>query len=213
MISSKDLIIIQRRVNDMKVPRSVGRIPRKIASNFAGFTADQWRSWTTIYSLFALKGCIDDSNYQCWVLFVRACWLLCSRTISQSELEEADEYLQCFLQSFVDLYGREMLVPNLHFHLHLKECIQDFGPTYSFWLFSFERMNGLLGSRPTNHRNIETQLLARFLEYQNATWLADKEQSTKKGDNVAVQLLSPDGSVKELEQAEDHERLTKLVSR
>lgn len=207
MISNKKFIILQRRVNDMKVPCNVGRIPRKIESNFAGFTADQWRTWTTVFSLLALKGCIDNENYQCWALFVRACWLLCSRTMSQSELEEADCYLQCFLQCFVDLYGREMLVPNLHFHLHLKECIQDFGPTYSFWLFSFERMNGLLGSRLTNHWNIETQLLARFLEYQKATWLADQEQSTKDSANVAMQLMSPDGSVKELEQAENHERL------
>lgn len=26
---------------------------------------------------------------------------------------------------------------------HLKECLLDFGPAASFWLFSFELMNGL----------------------------------------------------------------------
>lgn len=30
-------------------------------------------------------------------------------------------------ENFHGLYGRKMLVSNLHFHLHLKECIEDYG--------------------------------------------------------------------------------------
>ena len=30
-------------------------------------------------------------------------------------------------------------------HCHLKDCLIDFGPSPSFWLFPFERMNGFLG--------------------------------------------------------------------
>ena len=33
----------------------------------------------------------------------------------------------------------------------------------SFWLFSFERFNGLLGDQPTNNCSIEVQLMQRFL--------------------------------------------------
>ena len=40
----------------------------------------------------------------------------------------------------------------------------DYGPVYSFWLFSFERYNGILGHQPTNNRCVETQILERFLE-------------------------------------------------
>ena len=43
-------------------------------------------------------------------------------------------------------------------------CIRDFGPMNSFWLFSFERYNGILGDRPTNNRSIEAQLLKRFVD-------------------------------------------------
>src|SRR5438874_219093 len=43
-------------------------------------------------------------------------------------------------------YGRDKITPNLHLSLHLQECSHDFGPLYTFWCFSFERMNGILGN-------------------------------------------------------------------
>lgn len=46
---------------------------------------------------------------------------------------------------------------------HLKQCITDFGPVRSFWLFSFERYNGILENMPTNNRSLEIQLMRRFL--------------------------------------------------
>jgi hypothetical protein len=48
-------------------------------------------------------------------------------------------------------------------HTHVVDCIKDYGPVYSFWLFSFERYNGLLGNFRTNQRSIELQLMRRFL--------------------------------------------------
>lgn len=51
---------------------------------------------------------------------------------------------------------------NMHLHAHLQRCIFDFGPVYSFLLFSFERENGILGSFPTNKRCIEMQLMRKF---------------------------------------------------
>ena len=40
--------------------------------------------------------------------------------------------------------------------------MSDYGPVYGFWLFSFERMNGVLEHQPTNHQCIEVQLMSRF---------------------------------------------------
>ena len=42
IISEKDLKQLQERVNAMKVPHTVGKIPRTIESKFTGFTAKQW---------------------------------------------------------------------------------------------------------------------------------------------------------------------------
>ena len=51
----------------------------------------------------------------------------------------------------------------MHLHNHLKDVILDHGPLTSFWCFSFERVNGILGSTTTNKRSVERQLMRKFL--------------------------------------------------
>lgn len=59
---------------------------------------------------------------------------------------------------------------NLHLHGHLASCIREHGPVYSFWLFSFERLNGVMEAFHTNAHNISAQLLKRFLAiHSNST--------------------------------------------
>ena len=56
IISKAQFEAISTTAAKISVPRCVGRIPSKIASSFSGFTADQWRNWTTIYSaVYVLK--------------------------------------------------------------------------------------------------------------------------------------------------------------
>ena len=69
-----------------------------------------------------------------------------------------------FCVNFERFYGGSAVTPNIHMHCHLVDCIKDFGPVSSFWLFSFERFNGILGEKPTNNRTIEPQLMKRFVE-------------------------------------------------
>ena len=38
-----------------------------------------------------------------------------------------------------------------------------YDPVYSFWLSSFERLNGMLGSYHTNYHDISLQLMRRFI--------------------------------------------------
>ena len=60
ILTTKILDELQARVENIKVPYEVGRISLRISS---GFTADQWKNWTTIYSLFYLKGLINNRHY------------------------------------------------------------------------------------------------------------------------------------------------------
>ena len=48
--------LIQSKIDGMIVPFGIGRIPCKIFSKCSELTADQWRNWTNVYSLFALHG-------------------------------------------------------------------------------------------------------------------------------------------------------------
>ena len=51
----------------------------------------------------------------------------------------------------------------MHLHSHLRSCIEDYGPLHGFWLYAFERYNGILGSAPNNKRSIESQLMDHFV--------------------------------------------------
>jgi hypothetical protein len=104
-------------------------------------------------------------------MFVLACRKMCSVLISCGNAKVADRLLMEFCQRFESLYGSEYVTPNMHLHCHLYDCILDFGPIYSFWLFSFERENGILGSYKTNKKNLEAQLMRRFLK---ESWAREK---------------------------------------
>lgn len=173
ILTDRDFGLIQERANSFITPSNIGRVPSKIASGFSGFTAEQWKNWTVYFSLYALNGILPRPHYQCWQLFVKACFYLCRRTITTLQINEADDYLMEFYGTVVALYGNEACNINLHLHGHLRECVQDYGPVYSFWLFAFERLNGILGSYHTNSRNISLQLMRRFLDsktYAPCNW-------------------------------------------
>ena len=166
ILNDSKLKVIEEIVERIKCPYDTGRLPTKIGSGFSGFTADQWRIWTTVYSAVALKGIIPEEDLRCWLLFVRACTLLFSRIISKTEVISADQYLVAFCKKFEDLYGQEHCTPNMHLHLHLLDSLLDYGPAHGFWCFPFERFNGVLGAYHTNNKAIESQIMKKLLREQ-----------------------------------------------
>ena len=72
-----------------------------------------------------------------------------------------DHHLMSFCNQVEQLFGVGGCTPNLHMHGHLQECFFDYGPSDSFWLFAFERLNGILGAVSTNNRSIDIQLFMR----------------------------------------------------
>ena len=58
----------------------------------------------------------------------------------------------------------ECCTMNLHLYCHLKECVEDYGPVYAFWLCLNEWMNGIIGS-------FHTTILFLFNSL-NVSWIA-----------------------------------------
>lgn len=153
---------IQAKVDAVDVACNVGAIPRKIASSFGGFTAEQWMNWTNVFSIYALKGILPSKHLEIWRHFVLASRAITSKYITEVDIKEFELHIFKFCKEFEAEYGKQYVTPNMHMHMHLASCVRDYGPVYSFWLFSFERYNGHLGSLPNNNRSIEIQLMRRF---------------------------------------------------
>ena len=69
---NKNFEAIQTKVDSVNPPPNIGRIPRKICAGFSSITADEWKNWILVYSLYAFKGELSDCEYGvCWFKHVR----------------------------------------------------------------------------------------------------------------------------------------------
>ncbi|GET55990.1 hypothetical protein GLOIN_2v1775288 [Rhizophagus irregularis DAOM 181602=DAOM 197198] len=95
--------------------------------------------------------------------FVRVCSILVNQILESNLVDEAHRSLIEIVKLIENHHGRDKITPNLHFSLHLRDCSSDYGPLYAFWCFSFERINGILGSLPNSNRKIESELMRRLM--------------------------------------------------
>ena len=169
ILNKKKLKTLESKIKEIDIGTGFGRLPHKISSNYGGYTASQWKNWTTIYSTYALHGTIPETHLNCWHTFVIACRLLSVPVLSKTNLVKADLLLLKFCRQYEELYGKKSVTVNHHLHCHLKECIEDYGPIYSFWCFAFERFNGILGNTTTNNRSIEIQIMRKFISSKHVS--------------------------------------------
>ena len=172
LLNNSNLKIIQERVDNFNTPNNIGHVPRKILSGFSNMTADEWKNWTIFYSVITLHDILPPQHMTCWKLFVSACTILCSPIITLSEIDHVQQLLHEFFLSLENL-GSHYITINTHLHLHYSQCLKDYGPCYGYWLFSFERYNGILGKYHTNRKSIEIQLMRTFLNDAYVRSLAD----------------------------------------
>lgn len=74
----------------------------------------------------------------------------------------------------------------MHLHLHLKDCLLDYGPVHGFWCFPFERFNGILGAYPTNNLNVEVQMMNRFTRHQAVKRMTNSELLRDEDNDLHV---------------------------
>ena len=96
-----------------------------------------------------------------------ACHYLLQPSISLLDLNKADTKFIEFATSFEMLYGKYHTTPNMHLHLHMKECVLNYGSVHSLWCFPFESFNGVLGSYQKKWISPELQMLKKFTAYQH----------------------------------------------
>lgn len=147
ILNNDQLKVMQKRADAIKLTSDLGRRPVRIATGdgFSNFTADMWKIFIMIFAIPITWDFLDRTDKKILAYFVRACKILTSRELRKDELNEAFTRLVEMNKLVEQKYGQEKISPNLHLCLHICECALDYGPLSSFWCFSFERMNGILG--------------------------------------------------------------------
>ena len=168
-IRRSELKQMQRVADTIVPPPDYVSLKRKIESGFSFMTADDWKSWVLVYSPIVLQGVIGVELLAHWLCFVDACRLLVRPSITNDDLDEAHTLLQNFCIGVEEEYGQSEITPNMHLHMHLFETVENFGPLYGYWLFSFERYNGYLKDIDTNQKDsFETTFMRKFQEKTGA---------------------------------------------
>jgi hypothetical protein len=66
------------------------------------------------------------------MLYVEAVKLVTGPLITNEDIDIAHSFFKNFGKTCVRLYGNSMTTPNMHMHMHLKECFLEFGLSYAF---------------------------------------------------------------------------------
>ena len=213
IIIDVDVRIINNRISKLHVPSNVSFSCLPSSIETSTFTAEQWMVWVNYYSLYCLYGILPSDHMECWRHFVLASRLLSRHRLNTNDLTLGDALLLQFCRRFQSINGHEAVKPNMHLHCHLVDCMRDFGPMASFWLFSFERYNGLLGNQPTNNRSIEIQLMQRFTDDNARLHLLRLASCEPKGSNATSDIFH-DAIIKQVNSFDSVRHLdTSLVKR
>ena len=174
LLNDDKMAIIDQRLVEFKQGLMDEWVVENMKSNMGTLTAAEWRHWTLVSSAYCLHGLIPPQYLAVWEHFVKGCRLLSPACIHEKVLKKVDDHFAQFGNGISQLFGSAAVTPNIHMQMHLTSVVKEYGPLYASWLFAFKQYNGVLGDINTNNRQIEGQIISRFLEAGLADSLQDE---------------------------------------
>lgn len=158
----------ERSLNSVQWPSHITRLPKNLGTNQTVQKADEWRQLITIAPVIlwltwrdpddsipdtepptTASEKIDTTHsrkrlslYNAILYLCGAVRLLTTKTITMAQAAVGQQYLVNYCQRMIML-GVELTI-NHHLAMHMEDFIRLFGPVYAWWLFAYERFNGML---------------------------------------------------------------------
>ena len=103
---------VETNLDGIEAPSDIGKLPIKLVSAFASFTAGELKKWTALFSIYALKGTMQEKHLECWRSFVLATKILCSKVLTDLILLSAWQinWLWNFVNSSKVFTGKSTLL-------------------------------------------------------------------------------------------------------
>ena len=127
----------------IKPPDIVGRLPRAL-EDLKHWKATELKNWLLHYSVAVLRKTLDPIYFFHWTLLVNGIGILCSDSISNDDLRNADAMLRDFVILMGILYGTTKCTMNVHLLQHLADYVSRRGPLWAYSCFAFEGMNAFI---------------------------------------------------------------------
>jgi hypothetical protein len=141
----KHIKAISKRMNAIKPPHDIERLPRDQEKHYMHYKATELQSWLLYYSIPCVTGFLGDEYMENLVCFSEAIYILLGDKITVTSLEKAVDLLDQFYRSFQQLYGNGTCGLNVHnAAYHLPEYVKLWGPVWCWSCFPFEDANAML---------------------------------------------------------------------
>jgi len=147
------------------IPRDFCRRPRSLAE------IDRWKA--TEFRLFllytgpiAIKNFVSDNVYKHFLLLSVASFILSSSELCVRYCDYAESLLKLFVSNTEKIYGKDMLVYNVHGLLHLADDVRRYGPLERFSAFPFENKLKNIKKLVRKPSNPLQQVIRRLSERQ-----------------------------------------------
>lgn len=106
--------------------------------------ATELKNWLLHYSVAVLRDILNPLYFFHWTLLVGGIGILCSDSISDVDLANADGMIQDFVLLMGTLYGPTKCTMNIHLLQHLSYYVSRRGPIWAYSCFAFEGMNAFI---------------------------------------------------------------------
>lgn len=171
-IKNNRKLLLNLRLAKLKPCRFITRRPRSL-DKIKLFKASEFRNLLLYYLPVCLDGIQMNKYTDHFKLLSSSIFILLKSSISRSELVEARLKLKTFVADFQRFYGSENMTMNIHLLEHICDCVEEFGPLWSYSMFVFENYNGELKEYVVANTDVLHQITTRYILEHS---LAEKEQ-------------------------------------
>ena len=130
--------------------------------------ATKFRKFLLYTGPVILLGKVSERVYRNFMLFAVAIYCLSSDSYCNTHCQYAGDLLRIFVEEFGCIYGRDMLVYNVHCLVHLADDVKRFGSLDRFSAFPFESFLGKL-NRMVRQPKFPLQQIIRRLSERKAS--------------------------------------------
>jgi hypothetical protein len=193
-LSTQILTEFENEVRRCRFPRSMGPVLGKIGHKMSRFTGHELKNMLNTFFLWLVDGSVNEKQYQLVSHLHEASRIADERVVTDAQIDDLEAHLKEYCTLYAEVYGGNALKPNHHFCRHLGGFMRDYGPTCAFWLFAFERYNGIMTSLNTRASVVE---ISMFRQYSIHSTLLQGLTAAIAGDlecsqNLTNRLLNPE---------------------
>lgn len=167
-------------------------MPRTITDHLKFWKASELRSWFFFYAIPCIQGIMPPQHFYHFCAFAEGIYLLCQDSVTQNDLLKSERYLQYFVFMMPALYTNTCHTLNVHYLLHLPDCVRDLGPLWCNSAFTFESANGALLKMFHGTQYIDIQIMNATYIMQSIPHLLSFDCTLPDVRDFANKLLGED---------------------